>query len=173
MGKLIIIRGPSGVGKSSVAKALKEQSDRPTLLIEQDLFRPLFNRRGTDSDVPIWQLLEANVSVGLEHHYDVILEGILNVQKPGRLEFFERLFQKHPDENYLFYLDASFDETLWRHDSRPDKKAEFGEKEMREWWELASKMGHADEVVIPESSSFEETVRKIGQVAGLNLSKPA
>jgi adenylate kinase family enzyme len=171
--KLIIIRGPSGVGKSTVARAVKERSDRPTLLLEQDLFRPLFNKGGTDSDIPIWELIEASVKVGLQHRYDVILEGILNVQKPGRLDFFENLFRYHPEENYLFYLDASFDETLKRHESRPDKKIEFGEKEMREWWDLASKMGHANEVVIPENSTIDETATKIGEIAGLNLVKPA
>lgn len=34
MTKLIIIRGPSGVGKSTVAKALMQRTTRPTVLVD-------------------------------------------------------------------------------------------------------------------------------------------
>ncbi len=132
MEKLIIIRGPSGAGKTSVAKAIKDRSDRPTLLIEQDQFRRNFNDQGPKANVPVWEMIEGNTIIGLEHGFDVVLESILNIQKPGRREVFERIFQAHPEQNYIFYFNTTFEETLRRHNSRPQKN-EFGEKEMREW----------------------------------------
>src|SRR6266404_2310233 len=167
MEKLIIIRGPSGVGKSSVARAIKSRSDRPTMWIEQDLFRTLSNEK-VPNNLPVVEMVEANTMIALKHGFDVILEGILNVQKPGRRNMYNRIFQAHPDENYIFYMEASFDETVRRHDTRPDKREQFGAKDMREWYDLASPTGHEREIVIPEPSSLEETVRTIGKVAGLN-----
>lgn len=168
MEKLIIIRGPAGAGKSSVAKAIKDRSDRPTLLIEQDQFRRGFNDQGAKANVPVWQMVKANTMIGLENGFDVILEGILNIQKPHQRETFERIFAAHPNENYIFYIDISFEETIKRHDTRP-AKTQFGEEEMKEWWSLASPMGHTHETTIPESSTLEETIRTIAKVAALTL----
>jgi gluconate kinase len=169
MEKLIIIRGPSGVGKSKVARALKERTNRPTFLLEQDLLRPNFNDQGPKATDPLWEMIEACTLIGLRNNFDVIMEGILNVKKPGRRELYERIFQSHPDENYIFYMDASFQETVKRHATRPDKKDQFGEESMRQWYGMASPMEHASETIIPESSTFEETVALIGKVAGLSL----
>lgn len=172
MEKLIIIRGPSGAGKSTVAKTLKERSDRPTLLIEQDQFRHGFNEQGPMANVPVWEMIEANTMIGLKNGFDVVLEGILNIKKPSHQETFRRIFETHPKENYIFYMDVQFDETLRRHSSRP-QIAEFGEQEMKEWWDLASPMGHPYEAVIPESSTLEEAVKTIGRIADLGFSNPA
>jgi len=172
MEKLIIIRGPSGVGKSSVAKALKEKTDRPTMLIEQDIFRT-FSNEETPNNLPVHEMVEVTTLIALKHGFDVILEGILNVQKPGRREMYERIFKAHPAENYIFYMEASFDETVRRHGARLDKKDKFGADDMREWYGLASPMQHPEEVIIQEGSSLEETVAIISRVAGLNLTKPA
>jgi hypothetical protein len=115
--------------------------------------------------------MEANVLIGLEHGFDVILEGILNVQKPGRREFFERIFAKHPEENYIFYMNTSFNETVKRHGTRPDKKDMFEAEAMRGWYDLATPMNHKKEVVIPESSTLEQTIHLITQTSSLNLVK--
>jgi predicted kinase len=169
MSKLIIIRGPSAAGKSAIAKAIMERSDRPTLLVEQDQFRPNFNRASPKDSLPIWQLVEANIMIGLEQGYDVIVEGILNIQKPGRMEMVNRIIESHPNENYIFYMDVSFEETLIRHSTRASKKDMFGAEAMRGWYDLASPMNHASETVIPENSTLEETVALISEAAGLNL----
>lgn len=168
MEKLIIIRGPSGAGKSAVAKELKNRSTRPTMWIEQDLFRTLSNEK-VPKNLPVFEMVEANTLIALKHGFDVILEGILNVKKPGRREMYERIFRAHPEENYIFYMEASFDETIKRHATRPEKRDKFGEKAMREWYDLASPMDHANETIIPESSTFEETVALIGKITGLTL----
>lgn len=166
--KLIIIRGPSASGKSAIAKAIKKRSDRPTVWIEQDLFRTLSNEK-VPTKLPVFEMIEANTLLTLKHGFDVILEGILNVKKPGRLEMYDRIFQAHPDENYIYYLNTSFEETVVRHKTRADKREQFGAEAMKEWYDLASPTGHEKEVVIPESSTQEETIQTIAKISGLSL----
>jgi len=170
MEKLIIVRGPCGSGKSTVAKKLLELVEEPTVLIARDQYRFMFSGQWDQRDPSAEQeMIEDNILTGLKHHYDVIVEGIfsMNTHRP----MFNRLFRDHPEENHVFYMDVPFDETLRRHNSRPQKTA-FGEKEMKGWWSYASPMGREGEVMIPESSSMDETIKTIGKIANLKL-KPA
>lgn len=104
------------------------------------------------------------ILIGLRNGYDVIYEGILNIKTSGSnlLDF----FKIHKEENYLFYLDVSLEETLQRHQTRPEKNV-FKPEAMKKWWGYASPSKHASEIVIPESSSLEDTLKIIIQVAGL------
>lgn len=117
--KLIILRGPSGSGKSSVAKWLFEQATGRVALIEQDHYRFMFKPAGGggkyNSDT-VHRLIRHNVLEVLQDGYDVILEGILSVKSYG--EVFETIFAEHPQENYIFYFDISLEETLRRHKAR-------------------------------------------------------
>jgi guanylate kinase len=167
MTKLIIIRGPSAAGKSTIAKELMSRSDRPTMLVEQDQFRPNFNTASPADQLPIWELIEANIMAGLEQGYDVIAEGILNIQKPGRMEMMERIIKAHPKESYIFYMDISFEETLRRHDTRKDKVDKRTEEDMHGWFKLASPMNNFDEIIIPENYSQDETIEKIKEITKL------
>src|SRR3989344_521882 len=153
--KLIIIRGPSGAGKSSVAKLLHMQSKRPTLLVSEDQIRKMFNDHHR-SDHKISKDLATSIALtGLQDGYDVIFEGILDLKT--NTERFDKIFKVHPEENYFFYLNISYDETLRRHETRPEK-AEFSAEAMKKWWDYASPLGHTSETVISESSSLEETL---------------
>jgi thymidylate kinase len=162
--KLIIIRGPSGAGKSSVAKALKEQAKRPTLLVSEDKIRQMFNDHHLPKRLASKELTTRGVLLGLEYSYDVILEGILNIKT--NKERIARFFTVHPEENYFFYLDVSYEETLLRHQTRPEKD-EFGEEAMKEWWDYASPVNHFSETIIPETSSLEATVKLIQKTTGI------
>ena len=77
MSTLIIIRGNSGSGKTSVAKALQRKLGRNTLLISQDVVRRdmLWGRDGQNTDA--LPLLLALLHYGQKHCPYVILEGIL------------------------------------------------------------------------------------------------
>ena len=77
MSKLIVLRGNSGSGKSSAAKALQRVLGRNTLIIAQDTVRRemLWARDGEDT--PAIPLLIHLLRYGHEHHAVVILEGIL------------------------------------------------------------------------------------------------
>lgn len=166
--KLIILRGPSGSGKSTVGKQIFETTTRKTCLIEQDHYRFIFKPPGggTKPNIDtIHQMIKHNVLQALSDGYDVILEGILSVGSYS--EVLEQILHKHPAENYMFYFDIRFEETLKRHATKPLNN-EFGRKEMREWYPAAHRSNHKLEQIIPETFSIKQTVAFIKQSAGLD-----
>lgn len=156
--RLIILRGPCGAGKSSVASRLLE-SPRPTALIEQDPYRFIFNvREGEMYSKTVRQLIRDNVLGALGNGFDVILEGILSTT--GYRDVFATLFREHPRNNYLFYFDVSFEETVRRHSGRA-KAALFTAADMRTWYRPRDVLGYDFERVIGEESTLDDTVSLI------------
>ncbi|OQA03088.1 MAG: hypothetical protein BWY68_00840 [bacterium ADurb.Bin400] len=169
--KFIVLRGPSGSGKSTIAKILFDNAKRKTCLIEQDYYRFIFKPAGggskPNSDT-IHKMITANVLAALENGYDVILEGILSVKSYSKV--LDEIFAKHPRENYMFYFDISFEETVRRHHTKPARKKEgFNECDMKEWYPGAHKSNHQLEKIIPETFSIKETVNYITEASGLSL----
>lgn len=160
--KLIILRGPSGSGKSTVAKALFENAFRKVALIEQDYYRFMFRPAGGGgkaNSATIHEMIKQNTVRALEDGYDVILEGILSVKSYDAI--LSEIFEEHPKNNFMYYFDVSFDETIKRHATRPDKAAQFGAEDMREWYPASHKSNHPLERIIPESNSLKQTVTQI------------
>jgi chloramphenicol 3-O-phosphotransferase len=156
--RLIVLRGPSGAGKSSVAARLLE-SPRPTALIEQDAYRFIYNvREGEMYSKTVRQMIRDNVLVALGNGFDVILEGILGTK--GYRDVFDTLFREHASNNYLFYFDVSFEETLRRHRGRA-KAPLFDEAKMRRWYRSRDLLGYDFERVIDETSTLDDSVASI------------
>ena len=164
--KLIVLRGPSGSGKTTVAKALFEKAIHRTALIEQDHYRFIFKPAGggskPNSDT-IHRMIKSDVLIALNDGYDVILEGILSVKSYNKV--LDDIFTKHPKENYMFYFDISFEETLRRHQTRKVANNKFGPNDMKEWYPIAHKSDHELESIIPENFSASETVKYIRKTA--------
>src|ERR1700693_4070435 len=105
MSKLIMLRGPSGVGKSTVAKALMNRTKRPTFLVDLDHYRfGHVNAPKTHHDLEKKMSL-SDTLIALKLGFDVIFDG--NFTASEYKDFFDKLFEAHPVENYLFYLDAT------------------------------------------------------------------
>lgn len=157
--KLIILRGNSGSGKTSVATLLRERSSggRKIAIIEQDYVRRFILKEKERDNGDNIDLIRQTVTFALSRGYHVILEGILYSEryKPMLLELLEE-----NDENYVYYLDVSLEGTLKRHKTKPNAH-EFGEKEMREWHRPLDILGLRNERVIGEHSAQEATVAKI------------
>jgi thymidylate kinase len=161
--KLIILRGPSAVGKSTVAKALMELTQRPTVLVELDYYRFSFvNPPRRDHNLE-YELSGSDVLIALRLGFDVIFDG--NFTADAHDPFLVRLFRAHAEQNYLFYLDASLAETLRRHKTKSNPR--ISAEKMREVYKYASPTGRKDEVVIPGDSSLEQTVDQIVQATGI------
>lgn len=106
---LIVIRGNSGSGKSSVAREVRRRYGRGCALIEQDYLRRIVLREhdttGLDGLAP--QLIGANAKLALDNGYHVVLEGILF---SGRYRtMLGELIAGHPGPSHLYYLDVSLD----------------------------------------------------------------
>ncbi|MBS6643962.1 MAG: kinase [Clostridiaceae bacterium] len=155
MSSLIILRGNSGSGKSSVAKALQRKLGRNTLMIPQDIVRRemLWVRDGKDTAA--LPLLIELLNYGNTHCEYVILEGIFNAAwyKP----LFESAIEFYENRIFAYYYDIPFEETLKRHETK-DKRFEFGEVEMRSWWKEKDLIGIIPETIFKEDISLEGAV---------------
>ena len=162
MSKLIIIRGPSGSGKSTVAKTLMKSVKRPTVLIERDYYMFMF-KTDSGSEVPDKELILDNILTCLKRGFDVIFEGNFKIDTHKPL--LDRLFELHPGENYIFYLDTSLTETLKRHDMRAEKI--ISKQKMEELYKFTTPMNHPMEIIVPETSTLEEIVSLIQKTANI------
>lgn len=77
MGKLIILRGNSGSGKTTVAKALQKKLGRNTMLISQDEVRRNMLWVDDGIDTKALPLMAELLRYGREHSEFSILEGIM------------------------------------------------------------------------------------------------
>lgn len=152
--KLIIIRGQSGSGKSTVAKAVRDRSSGKTALVEQDyLRRHLLGERGKGGDDNV-ELINLTTRFALANNYIVILEGIMPSEYYGAM--LRGLIEDFTD-SCVYYIDVSLEETLIRHQSKPNKD-EFGEKEMTEWYRAKDFLNSKNEEIVPETMTEQEIV---------------
>ncbi len=154
--KLIIIRGNSGSGKTTIAKEVCNRigdglSDG-TMLVQQDTLR-----RDMLGKTSVIELIELLVEFGRKQNRIVVLEGILGFKKYGMM--LNKLVSSF-DESHVYYLDIPFEETLVRHASKPNAH-EFGEKEMREWWKEKDYLGVPGEKILQADKSVGDVVREI------------
>ena len=158
MQKLIIIRGNSGSGKTSVAKELQRRLGRNTLVISQDTVRREMLWVNDGGNSPAIMLLCELLKYGYDHNEITILEGILNSKWYDQL--FKLAVKLFKENIYAYYYDLPFDETLKRHETKTVKN-EFGENEMRKWWNEKDYIGLIPEKTITKELSLEETVDMI------------
>jgi predicted kinase len=166
--RLIILRGNSGSGKSTVARAVRNGYGRGCALVEQDyLRRILLRERDVDGGIAP-ALIEQTVRFALDHGYHVVLEGILARARYAAM--LTDLCRAHLGRTTAFYLDIPWEETLRRHATRP-LAAEFGEAEMREWFLPGDLLGLDRERVIDHELSLADAVALVA--AELNGVPPA
>lgn len=166
--KLIVLRGPSGAGKSTVAKLVHSRVHNKTALIDQDYYRhTMFNNLHTDLEAPRY-IMFAGVKAALEHGYDVIIEGFLSMGKYK--QYFDELLAYHPKDNYFFYFDVGFAETLRRHKTR-QKSSQLDETKMKELYSRIGPSGYPREYVISEVTSAEQACQLIMDVSGILVIK--
>jgi chloramphenicol 3-O-phosphotransferase len=163
--KLIVIRGNSGSGKTSIARQLQLRHGRGCALVEQDYLRRTVLRERDKPGGIAPALIEQTVRFILQHRYHAVLEGILYSGKYGPM--IAALRRAHRGGTYVFYLDVSWEETLRRHATRP--QAGFTAEDMRGWYHPRDLLGFDDEHVVPETSALEATIAYIAAVAGLPL----
>lgn len=161
MSKLIILRGNSGSGKTSAAKALQEKFGPNTMLISHDMIRMqmlhVWGKQGIEKSLPL--LIEL-VKYGSQHSEVTILEGILDSQEYQLL--FAACAETFGSRIYAYYYDLPFEETLRRHVTKPNCN-DFGEADMRRWWREKDYLNMISETVLTQEISLDEAVEKIYQ----------
>lgn len=160
MAKLIILRGNSGSGKTTTGKALQKKFGQNTMLISQDVVRRdiLFAKDGPNPKAG--ELIFELSLYGKNHCNMIILEGILNSKWYKKL--FKDLSDEFDNQIFAYYFDIQFEETLNRHKQKSNSH-EFGEKEMREWWNEKDLIDIIPEVCLHKELSLNEIVDMIYQ----------
>jgi len=157
MPKLIIIRGNSGSGKTTVAKELQKRLGHGTMLISQDAVRREMIYVKDEQGNKAVDLLQNLVAFAREHCDNAILEGILSFDKYEKL--FTQISEIYSDI-HAYYYDICFEETIRRHSKKPNA-GDFGEKEMRRWWKEKDLLPTIPEKILTESMSMEYIVDMI------------
>lgn len=98
--------------------------------MSQDVFRRQIVKEKELSGRTISQemILDA-AKIALSKKRHVIIEGIFRASKYE--DFFAAISRLNPEQCYFFYFDIPFEETLRRHQTKPNAH-EFGEAEMLE-----------------------------------------
>ena len=163
MALLITLRGNSGSGKTSVARALQRRFGRGTLLISQDAVRRDMLLARDGADTPALPLLEDLLVYGRKNCAVVLLEGILRADWYAPL--FEAARREFGEDILSYYWDIPFEETLRRHATKPNQ-ADFGAEEMRQWWRARDLSPLLSERVFSEDVSLEAAVARVLRDAG-------
>lgn len=158
MRKLIILRGNSGSGKTTIAKELQNRFGRNTMLISQDMVRREILKVKDGENTQAIPLMKELLIYGNNHSDVVILEGIMYADwyKP----LFELAGRLYGSNIYAYYFDLSFEETLRRHQTKPNCH-EFGEEAMRRWWREKDFSDILNEVSITAEKSMDSIVENI------------
>ncbi|MFB9237590.1 kinase [Plantactinospora siamensis] len=163
--KLLVIRGNSGSGKSTIARQLRHRHGRGCALVEQDHLRRILLRERDKPGGLAPALIEQNVRFCLDHGYHVVLDGILHSSRYR--DMLTRLRDAHRGTSVFCYLDVSLSETLRRHATRP-QASEFTEQDMTGWYSPGDVLGWTGEVIIGETSLVEDTIATLVAAAGLS-----
>jgi predicted kinase len=156
--RLIVLRGNSGSGKSSVAMALREAHGRGLAWVSQDLIRRIILREKDRPGGVNVGLIDHVARYSLDHGYHAVLDGIFYADRYEQM--LDGLRRDHLGQSCFYYLDVSWEETVRRHATRP-QAADFGVDDMREWYRPRDLLTAVREQVIPETSTLQETTSLI------------
>jgi adenylylsulfate kinase-like enzyme len=161
---LIVLRGNSGSGKTTVARALQRQRGRDQLaVISQDVVRREVLWANDRAGNPAIGLIDLMARYALNQGFSVVVEGILHPDRYG--DMLRRLVRDHEGRSFAYFWDVPFEETLRRHATKP-KAAEFGEEEMRDWWYGPAYVEGLDEATIGIEETLGDAVGRISADCG-------
>jgi predicted kinase len=161
---LVVLRGNSGSGKSTVARELRRRHGRGCALVDQDSLRRIVLWEHDVAGGVAPRLVAATARVALDHGYHVVVEGILTAERYR--DDLLRLAGDHRGRTTFFWFDVSLEETFRRHATRP-LAAELSTEQMAGWYQSCDALGVPDEHVIPEALTLDQTVALVAARSGL------
>ncbi|MFF3013209.1 kinase [Streptomyces sp. NPDC057939] len=165
--RLVILRGNSASGKSSVAAGVRDRFGRGLALVGQDNVRRVVLR---EHDVPGGAnigLIDTIARYALDAGYHVVVEGILYADRYG--DMLAGLLGDHRGVSRCYYLDVPIEETLIRHASKTDHEylIRVTERELRTWYRERDLLPGGPETVIGADNTLNATIDLVMNDTGL------
>ncbi|MEU6237215.1 AAA family ATPase [Kitasatospora sp. NPDC047058] len=170
--RLVIVRGNSASGKSSVAAGIRDRFGRGLAVVAQDNLRRIVLRERDRPGGANIGLIDTVARYALNAGYHVVIEGILYADRYGGM--LRRLVGDHRGVTRCYYLDIPFDETLVRHASKADHAhlAAVTERELRDWYRERDVLPGGVETVVGSDSTLRDTVDRIMRETALSELPP-
>ena len=116
MTKLILLRGNSGSGKTTIARNLQSMLGNGVMRVGQDeIRRHMLNVSDRPDNLAI-ELIKYITLFGIAHCKYVIVEGIFNKEKYGNM--LQSIISSTHIKSYIYYFDLPYAETVRRHHSK-------------------------------------------------------
>ena len=162
--RLVILRGNSASGKSSVAAGLRERFGRGLALVGQDNLRRIVLRERDRPGAANIGLIDVTARYALDAGFHVVVEGILYADRYG--DMLAQLRADHRGVTHGYYLHVPLAETLARHSTKPIADV-VHEAQVRDWFREFVLLPGGIETVISANSALHETVDRIMVDTGL------
>ncbi|MBP0458798.1 kinase [Streptomyces montanisoli] len=165
--RLIVLRGNSASGKSSVAAALREEFGRNLAIVAQDNLRRIVLRERDRPGAANIGLIDLTARYALDNGFHVVVEGILYADRYGTM--LQALVRAHEGLTRCYYLHVPFEETVLRHATKPDAEylAHVNEGHLRDWYREEDLLPNGLETIIDAASTLDDTVQQILFESGL------
>lgn len=166
---LIVLRGNSASGKTTIASTLQQAMGPRTANIGQDHFRRVVLREhelpGGDNIGLIAHTIRYCASIG----YHVIVEGMFRASR--YTDMLSEVLAEHPGPTHLFYLDVSLNETQRRHGTRAIA-ADVPVERLREWYLPLDLLSLPGEILLDGMHDVNATTQAILDEVGPLPARP-
>ncbi|RAS24846.1 protein-L-isoaspartate(D-aspartate) O-methyltransferase/D-alanyl-D-alanine dipeptidase [Streptomyces avidinii] len=159
--RLVVIRGNSASGKSSVAQGLRDHYGRGVAIVGQDVIRRNVLREHDTTGGANITLLGRIARHALDAGFHVVLEGILYADRYRHM--ITSLVRDHRGVSACYYLDVPLETTLARHASKADAAylEQVTDTHLTSWYRELDLLPGGLETVIPADSTLQDTVARI------------
>ncbi|GAA2482200.1 kinase [Streptomyces thermolineatus] len=166
--RLIVVRGNSASGKSSVAAGLREKFGRNLAIVGQDNLRRIVLREHDRPGGANIGLIDLTARYALDNGFHVVVEGILYADHYGTM--LQNLVRAHRGVSRCYYLDVPYEETVLRHATKPDAQylKHVTADHLRDWYREKDLLPEALETVIDAAGTLDETIQQILRESGLD-----
>ncbi|GHF26697.1 kinase [Streptomyces griseoluteus] len=170
--RLIVIRGNSASGKSSIAAGLRQRFGRNLAVVGQDNLRRDVLREHDRPGAANIGLIGLTARYALDAGFHTVVEGILYADRYATM--LTDLVREHRGVSRCYYLDVPLTETVARHATKGDAAylAQVTDDHLRDWYRERDLLPGGLETVIDASSALADTVTRIMRESGLDRIPP-
>ncbi|MES3712573.1 AAA family ATPase [Staphylococcus ureilyticus] len=157
MTKLILLRGNSGSGKTTIARNLQSMLGNGVMRVGQDeIRRHMLNVSDRPGNLSI-ELIKYITLFGIAHCKYVIVEGIFNKEKYDNM--LQSIISSAHIKSYIYYFDLPYAETVRRHHSKT--YTDFSAQKLASWFVEKDTLNVKNEKLIPETMTQNDILTMI------------